>query len=185
MDGHALDLEDKSFDFAGSQFGVMLFPDMPRGVAELARVTKPKGGVVLVALGEITKVEFFGFFMRAIQAVVPGFTGPPMDPPPLPFQLQDPDRLRDVLADAGLSDVRVETTTERLEFDSGKRLWDWQVNSNPIAGQIIAELELSESQTAAVREALDDMVRERSGGEGHAVLTVPINIGIGTKPDGH
>ena len=24
----------------------------------------------------------------------PDFNGPPMDPPPLPFQLQDPDRLR-------------------------------------------------------------------------------------------
>jgi ubiquinone/menaquinone biosynthesis C-methylase UbiE len=182
MDGHALNLEDESFDFAGSQFGVMLFPDMPRGVAELARVTKTKGGVVLVALGEIAKVEFFTFFMRAIQAAVPGFTGPPMEPPPLPFQLQDPNRLRDVLADAGLSNVRVETTTERLEFDSGDHLWNWQVNSNPIARQTLAELELTEPQTAAVREALNDMVRERSGGVGHAVLTVPINIGIGTKP---
>jgi len=30
MDGHALGLDDDSFDVAGSQFGVMLFPDMPR-----------------------------------------------------------------------------------------------------------------------------------------------------------
>ena len=35
--------------------------------------------------------------------------------------------------------------------------------------------------TALVREALDSMVRERSGGSGPAVLTAPINIGIGTK----
>ena len=33
MDGHALELEDDTFDVAGSQFGVMLFPDMPRGSA--------------------------------------------------------------------------------------------------------------------------------------------------------
>ena len=31
MDGHALELDDNSFDMAGSQFGVMLFPDMPQG----------------------------------------------------------------------------------------------------------------------------------------------------------
>ena len=31
MDGHALALDDASFDMAGSQFGVMLFPDMPQG----------------------------------------------------------------------------------------------------------------------------------------------------------
>src|SRR5262245_61987527 len=30
MDGHALRFDDATFDAAGSQFGVMLFPDMPR-----------------------------------------------------------------------------------------------------------------------------------------------------------
>ena len=91
MDGHALELEDESFDLSGSQFGVMLFLDMPRGIAELARVTRSDGTVVVVAFGSVKNVEFFGFFVRAIQVAVPGFTGPPMDPPPLPFQLQDPD----------------------------------------------------------------------------------------------
>jgi ubiquinone/menaquinone biosynthesis C-methylase UbiE len=181
MDGHALELEDESFDLSGSQFGVMLFADMPRGVAELARVTRPEGRVVLVAFGDVTKVEFFGFFVGAIQAVVPEFTGPPLDPPPLPFQLQDPERVRQVFAEAGLRDARVETTTENLEFESGTHLWDWLVNSNPIPGQILAELGLTAEQTARVRKALDDMVRERSGGSGRVVLTAPINIGIGTK----
>jgi ubiquinone/menaquinone biosynthesis C-methylase UbiE len=181
MDGHALELEDESFDLSGSQFGVMLFPDMPRGIAELARVTRSDGTVVVVAFGSVKNVEFFGFFLRAIQAAVPGFTGPPMDPPPLPFQLQDPDRVRQVFAEAGLKDIRVETTTENLEFASGADLWGWLVNSNPIPRAILAQLDLSEHQTALARKALDDMVRERSGGTGHAVLTSPINIGIATK----
>ena len=55
------------------------------------------------------------------------------------------------------------------------------MNSNPIPGEILAELGLTVEQTALVRKALDDMVRERSGGSGRAVLTVPINIGIATK----
>lgn len=38
VDGHNLDLESDPFDMSGSQFGVMLFPDMPRGIAELVRV---------------------------------------------------------------------------------------------------------------------------------------------------
>jgi ubiquinone/menaquinone biosynthesis C-methylase UbiE len=181
MDGHALDLLDESFDLSGSQFGVMLFPDVARGVAELARVTRPAGRVVLVMFGPAEKVEFFGFFVKAIKAAVPDFSGPPMDPPPLPFQLQDPDRARQVLAEAGLKDIRLETTTEHLEFASGAQLWDWLVNSNPIAGEILARLDLTEQQTARVREALEDMVRERAGGSGHAVLTSPINIGIATK----
>ena len=94
MDGHALELDDDSFDVAGSQFGVMLFPDMPRGIRELARVMKPGGRVLMNVLGAPEKIEFFRFFVDAIAAAVPGFTGPPMTPPPLPFQLQDPEKLR-------------------------------------------------------------------------------------------
>jgi len=75
MDGHALELEDDSFDMAGSQFGVMLFPDMPRGISELARVTKPGGRVVLVAFGSPTKIEFFNCFVAAIQFCGPRLHG--------------------------------------------------------------------------------------------------------------
>jgi ubiquinone/menaquinone biosynthesis C-methylase UbiE len=181
MDGQALDLADNTFDLAGSQFGVMLFPDMPRGLREMVRVTKPGGCVLMNVYGDPRKIEFFGFFVGAIQAAVPGFTGPPMDPPPLPFQLQDPERLRQELAKAGLKDIRVETITEQLEFQSGQQLWDWLTNSNPIPRMILTELNLTEEQRAVILQALEKMVRERSGGSGPAVLTNPVHIGVGTK----
>jgi ubiquinone/menaquinone biosynthesis C-methylase UbiE len=180
MDGHALDLEDNTFDVSGSQFGVMLFPDMPRGIRELARVTKPGGRVLVTVFGAPQKVEFLGFFVKAIQSVIPQFTGLPMDPPPLPFQLQDPERLRHELSNAGLKQVRVETTTEKLEFHAGAELWDWLTNSNPIVGMVLGQLALSDEQQAVVKEALEEMVRARSGRSGPAVLTSPINIGIGS-----
>jgi ubiquinone/menaquinone biosynthesis C-methylase UbiE len=181
MDGHALELGDNTFDVSGSQFGVMLFPDMPRGIMEMVRVTKPGGRVLMSVFGDSRKIEFFRFFVGAIQAAVPAFTGPQMDPPPLPFQLQDPERLRHEFAKAGLKDIRVETITEKLEFQSGKQLWDWLVNSNPIVAMVLAEANLTPDRMAAVQQALDRMVRERAGGSGPAVLTNPINIGIGTK----
>ncbi len=179
MDGHALEFEDGSFDVAGSQFGVMLFPDLPRALAEMARVTKPGGRVLLVVFGPPAQVEFLGFFIGAIQAVVPGFTGLPLDPPPLPFQVADPEKLRQALANAGLEDVSVETTTETLEFESGAQLWDWVANSNPIGAMLVADL--TAEQAAQVRERLDGMLRERSGGSGPAVLTHAVHIGIGTR----
>jgi hypothetical protein len=55
------------------------------------------------------------------------------------------------------------------------------VNSNPTAGEILAELDLTEERTTSVQQALDGMVRERSAGNGRAVLTTPINIGIESK----
>lgn len=181
MDGHALELDDDSFDMAGSQFGVMLFPDMPKGIAEMARVVRSGGRVLMNVYGDPREIEFFNFFIGALRSVRPEFTGPPMDPPPLPFQLQDPARLRQELANAGLKEIHVETITENLEFRSGTQLWDWLTNSNPIAGMMLDALNLTKAETTLVKQALDGMVAERSATNGIAILTNPINIGIGTK----
>lgn len=181
MDGHALDLEDNLFDVSGSMFGVMLFPDMPRGIRELARVTKPGGRVLMTVFGMPQKVEFLGYFVSAIQTVVPHFTGLPADPPPLPFQLQDAARLREELRAAGLKDVQVEMTTEEMTFRSGEELWNWLTGSNPIVGIVLGQLAMSAEQEDEVRVALDKMIRARSGGRGPAILSSPINIGVGTK----
>ena len=181
MDGQALDLDDNSFDMAGSQFGVMLFPDMPKGICEMVRVVKPGGLVLMNVYGDPHKIEFFGFFVGAIQTVRPEFNGPPMDPPPLPFQLQDPERLRKEFTAVRLKDIKVETITETTEFRTGQELWDWLVWSNPIVEMVLGSLHLTNDERVVVRQALEKMVRERAGGSGVAKLTNPINIGVGTK----
>jgi ubiquinone/menaquinone biosynthesis C-methylase UbiE len=181
MDGQALELEDDSFDLAGSQFGVMLFPDMPRGISEMARVVRPGGRVLMHVYGDPHQIDFLGFFLAAIQTVRPDFQGPPLEPPPLPFQLQDPNRLRDELAAAGLHEITVETITETTEFRTGTELWDWLVWSNPIVEQMLEALNLTGDERGLIQQALERLVRERAGGSGAARLTNPINIGLGTK----
>lgn len=181
MDGHVLDLEDDGFDLAGSQFGVMLFPDMPRGIREMARVVKPGGRVLVTAYGDPREIEFLGFLVDAVRSVRPAFDGPPMDPPPLPFQLRDPERLREELAAAGLRDIEVETVTETALFRSGKELWEWIVWSNPIVESVLGDLGLTTAERETVRRALDEKVRRRAGREGIARLTDPVHIGVGTK----
>jgi len=180
MDGHALELADRQFDLAGSQFGVMLFADMPQGIREMARVVKPGGRVLLHVYGDPHQIEFLGFFVGALRAVRADFDGPPMDPPPLPFQLQDPRRLHVELAAAGLKEVSVETVTEATQFRTGAELWDWIVWSNPIVEMVLGGLGLTQEELGVARNTLDGMVRERAAG-GTARLTNPVHIGIGTK----
>lgn len=181
MDGHQLKFDDNSFDMVGSQFGVMLFEDMPLGLREMARVVKPGQRVLMNVYGNPHKIEFFGFFVGALQSVRPDFNGPPMDPLPLPFQLQDPQRLRSELANAGLKGVKVETLVETTEYADGHALWDWIVWSNPIVETVLGHLELTNDELATVQKSLNERVRERTGGSGTVRLTAPINIGVGTK----
>ena len=179
MDCHALDLPDDSFDVTGSQFGVMLVPDQPRALREMVRVTKPGGRVLVIAYGSPEEFESLQIFISALQAVVPDFAGLPDDPPPLEFQVADPDVFRQRLTEAGLKAVRVERTVERPAFDSGQEMWDWVVYGNPIPGMLVADL--SEEQQGRLRQVLDERLRERADANGRAVLTNAVNIGIGTK----
>jgi SAM-dependent methyltransferase len=179
MDCHALDIPDESFDVTGSQFGVMLVPDQPRALREMVRVTKPAGRVILIAYSHAAELEFLQFLVAAMKVVAPEFPGLPDDPPPLEFQVADPEVLRTRLTDAGLNDVRVERTAERPAFASGQEMWDWLYYGNPIAEMVVGDL--SDNQQATLRQVLDGMLRERTGVDGRAVITNPVHIGIGTK----
>ena len=178
-DCHALELQDDSFDVTGSQFGVMLVPDQPRALREMVRVTKPGGRVLVIAYGFPAELEFLQFFIGALTAVAPEFPGLPDDPPPLEFQVSDPETLRRRLTDAGLQEVRVERTAERPTFASGEEMWEWVLYGNPIPGMLVADL--SEDQRTRLPQVLDGMLRERAGANGRTVLTNAVNLGIGTK----
>ena len=179
MDCHALDLPDDSFDVTGSQFGVMLVPDQPRALREMVRVTKPGGRVLLIAYGYPAELEFLQWFVAAMKAVAPEFPGIPDDPPPLEFQVADPEVLRRRLTDAGLEDVRVQRTAERPTFASGQEMWDWLYYGNPIADMIVGDL--TDEQRETMRQVLGGMLRERAGTDGKAVLTNVVHIAVGTK----
>lgn len=176
MDGQDLELDDDTFDAAGSQFGVMVFPDLPRGLREMVRVTRSGGRVMMVVFGPPMESEFFGFTLGALKAAIPEFPGLPTDPPPLPFQVADPRKLRKEMTDAGAESVRVETLRHGVEFESGRHLWNVFTNSNPIGTQLVGNL--PEEGKAAAVEILDGMIRERSGG-GPAVLENVVHIAVG------
>jgi ubiquinone/menaquinone biosynthesis C-methylase UbiE len=179
MDACELELEDASFDVSASQLGVTVIPDLRRALGEMVRVTKPGRQVLIAALGPPHKAEFLGYFLAALRATLPGFADPPTDPPPPQFQAADPATLRERLAEAGLEEISVETTTFGLEIRSAAHLWGLLMNSNPMGRMLVADL--TEEQRTAVREVLSGMLRERAEPNGTAVLNVDVNIARATK----
>lgn len=180
MDCHDLRFPDDEFDVTGSQFGVMLVPDQATALREMVRVTRPGGRVVVIGFNAPDHFEALQLFIGAIRTVVPDFPGLPGDPPPLEFQLANPDEFRRRLTNAGLTDVQVTTDHQnKLEIPSGQDLWDWCLSSNPIPGMLISDL--SVAQRAEVRKALDQAMAERKNGRHTAILTAAVNIGLGTK----
>lgn len=181
MDGHSLQLDDASFDAAGSQFGVMLFADMPKGIREMTRVVRTGGRVLVSAYGDPHRIDFLGLMIESVQSVRPEFDGPPSDPPPPEFQLADPARLERELAAAGLHDVEVDTVTESTRFADGGELWEWILSSNPIVEMILGTLRIGAEERQIIRQAMARIVRERGEADGSIVLTDPVHIGVGTK----
>ncbi|HEX2028028.1 MAG TPA: alpha/beta fold hydrolase [Nitriliruptorales bacterium] len=176
-DGTALDLDDDSFDVAVSLNAVSLFPDLTGGLHEMVRVTRPGGQVVVATFGPVPQVEFVAFFFGALRAVVPEQLPPP-EQPMLPFRLADPATFRRTLEDIGLNDARVDTASWETTFESVDHFLDVVMPSNPLAGQLTAGL--TDEQWDQVRQVLDGMLRERSGGQAGAVLRSQVNIGRGT-----
>ena len=177
----ALRLAGLRFDVTGSQYGVMLVPDQVSALREMVRVPRPGGRVFLTAYGDLSRFEALGFFVSALQAVVPAFEGPSEDEPMLAFQVADPEVLRQRFIAAGLADVTVNTShQERVQFRSGQQVWDWCLGSNPVPDLLVADL--AEHQRADVIAVLDGMVRERADQHCNAILTAPLDIGVGTKP---
>ena len=107
MDGQALDLEDASFDAAFAMFGVMMFSDWQRGLAEMARVVRPGGrGCV----GVWAKPEGAGptpVFHATYRQVFPDKPIPAH--PPAMTILADPASFQAEMKAAGFRDVILQT----------------------------------------------------------------------------
>lgn len=180
MDAHALDLPDDGFDYAVSVNGVTMSPRLATALAEMVRVTRAGGTVLVAAFGPLPRVEFLSTFFAAVREAVAGVPGPPMDPPPPPFQVADPAVFRRVLAEAGLQDVTVDEMTWEMPVRSAADLWDVVTSSNPIGAQWVAGFD--DAQRDQVHKAVDRLLRERFGGRPEGVLHDQLNVGVGTVP---
>lgn len=114
MDGQALALEDASFDAVFSIFGVIMFPDWRKGLAEMARVTRP-GGYGVIATWREQGAATFLLLGQIRRKLFPEREG--MTMPEAVKALSEPvDFVRELVA-AGYRDPQVECVTYDYVLD--------------------------------------------------------------------
>jgi demethylmenaquinone methyltransferase / 2-methoxy-6-polyprenyl-1,4-benzoquinol methylase len=108
----ALPYDDDAFDAATVGFGARNFSDLERGIAEMARVVRPGGRVVVLEITTPTKPPLSTFFSLWFDRIVPllgRVTGENQAYSYLPSSVKRfpaPRELGAVMARAGLRDVR-------------------------------------------------------------------------------
>jgi demethylmenaquinone methyltransferase/2-methoxy-6-polyprenyl-1,4-benzoquinol methylase len=111
-DALALEYPDASFDAATVGFGARNFGELQRGLAEMARVVRPGGRVVILEITTPTRPPLSTFFSLWFDRVVPVLGRLAADPEAYEYlprsvkRFPGPERLGALLADAGLHDVR-------------------------------------------------------------------------------
>jgi ubiquinone/menaquinone biosynthesis C-methylase UbiE len=108
MDGQALALKDASFDAVFSIFGVIMFPDWRKGIAEMARVTRPGGHGVIATWRENGAATFL-LLGQIRRRLFPDREG--MTMPEAVKALSEPADFARELVAAGYRDPQIESAT--------------------------------------------------------------------------
>ena len=173
MDGQALTFADNSFDLALSLFGVMLFPDFHAGLAEMARVVRPGGRVVVgcwagltAPMQLLTDAVADALPDRANPTVLPGMTA-----------MGTEAGMRTELATMGLS---VDTVTVVTLPWTSPALADMVERRSDFFAMLPPWRELNAEDRAAVGRAME-MIAQRDAE--HPFESTAI-IGLARKPSG-
>jgi ubiquinone/menaquinone biosynthesis C-methylase UbiE len=175
-DGQALPFEDSRFDAGFSLFGLMFFPDRPKGYAELLRVLKPGGRVLISSWAPTADSTLMAAMFGAIHEVDPNIPKPAGDP----FGLENPRVLQGELEEAGFQNVEVVPCTQAIAVSaSAEELWSRMTRSS--APLVMLRKRLGDDQWASGTERAIRFL-ERYLIEHPGDLSTTAWLGMGTKP---
>jgi ubiquinone/menaquinone biosynthesis C-methylase UbiE len=156
MNGQDLKLPDGSFDIALSNFAVIFFPEIERGLSEMHRVLKSGGRIAMSAWSAPDRVMFLRALMRAVKAAVPDYAPPAK--PPVWLRLSEASVLRQYIERAGFRHVRVEAVTREWRLPSAVWLAENFLGISPGLSFIFDAL--GPEKTRRVQEMLVQQLRD-------------------------
>jgi ubiquinone/menaquinone biosynthesis C-methylase UbiE len=118
MNGQELEFDEASFDAAVSLFGVFLFDDRARGLAEMLRVVVPGGKALISSWAVPEQNTMLGAGMTALRTALPDL---PRPSGPLPTQ--SPDACAAELEATGFERVATQLFKKAVSFGSVAEYW--------------------------------------------------------------
>jgi len=129
MDGQSLDVADESFDICASIVGLIFFPDIEKGFAELKRVLKPGGRCAVVCWDHPENFDMMKLLKQSIEIAVPDFDMPTQTP--VWARMVGEQALTEKFKQAGFRKVDVTTIDGVLTLNSVEDFWSVFIASSP------------------------------------------------------
>jgi SAM-dependent methyltransferase len=145
LDAQRLELEDASVDGVLCRWGYMLMPDPAAALAETRRVLRPGGRVAFALWGAPDENPWGSVPARVLLAR--GLLAPPEPDAPGPFRLHDQERLRGLVAGAGLELASLENLEVMWLYASAEEQWEATLDLSYSLGSALAPLEPGEKAT--------------------------------------
>lgn len=162
-DAEHLCLADASVDRVLAGLALFMFPHPAKALAEIRRVLRPDGRLVLSVWGVRENVPLIGVAQDAIARVLPA----PRVARPSVFRMGEPAVLKTLLVEAGFVSVNMSECTFRCRFDSADDYWQAFLDLAGGAAESLSQLPAA--KLIAVREAVADLLDAHREGAGYAL----------------
>ncbi|MCH2663152.1 methyltransferase domain-containing protein [bacterium] len=171
VDGEELDVDRESFDAVTCRWGLMFMPNPVACMKRAHEALKPGGRAAVATWAEPQRNPFASVPM----GVVMNYVNVPPPPPGTPgiFGIANPNRLQDILSEAGFLDIEVEEMPVTfVEVESGTAYWDIM---RELAGPIVALINtLSPDLQAVVHREISEAAQRLHDGQNVKVTGVTL-----------
>jgi SAM-dependent methyltransferase len=158
-DVQTADLGTEAFDAAFSRFGVMFFADPAAAFANVRKALKPAGRLAFVCWRPLAENAWQRVPLEAARPVLPPL--PEGDPlAPGPFAFANPDRVTDILTQAGFVDIRATPFDALIGSGSLEETLALALEVGPLSRALRAHPDCRDAALDVVRQALAAYVTE-------------------------